>query len=131
MVQAGFIARALVSPHAFERRLPMKKFTSLIAAAALLAGTGGAFAQGYNRGHDDHHDDHHGPSMTMHGPRHPDWHQGGHIARNDWGRGRHVDYRAHHLRTPPRGYEWRQVDDNYVLAAVATGLIASVILANH
>ena len=27
------------------------------------------------------------------------------------------------------GYEWRQVDGNYVLAAVATGVIASVIVA--
>lgn len=102
----------------------MKKLITVIAAAALLAGTGSAFAQ-------PRHDDHRGPSMTMHGPRHPDWRQGGHIARNDWGRGRHVDYRAHHLRTPPRGYEWREVDGNFVLAAVATGLIASVILANH
>jgi Ni/Co efflux regulator RcnB len=67
----------------------------------------------------------------MNGPGHPDWRQGGHIARNDWGRGVHVDYRAHHLRRPPRGYEWRQVDGNFVLAAAATGLIASIVLANH
>ncbi len=49
--------------------------------------------------------------------------------RNDWGRGEHIDYRTYHLRTPPRGYEWREVDGNYVMAAVATGLIASVIAA--
>jgi Ni/Co efflux regulator RcnB len=72
-----------------------------------------------------------GSSMAMHGPRYPDWRQGGHIARNDWGRGVHVDYRARHLRTPPRGYEWRQVDGNLVLAAAATGLIASIILNSH
>jgi Ni/Co efflux regulator RcnB len=47
----------------------------------------------------------------------------------DWKRGEHVDYHAHHLRAPPRGYEWRLVDGNYVLAAVATGVIASVIVA--
>jgi Ni/Co efflux regulator RcnB len=41
------------------------------------------------------------------------------------------DYRRHGLRAPPRGYRWQRVDDNYVLAAVATGLIASVIIANH
>lgn len=63
-------------------------------------------------------------------PRH-DWRAGGHIAAADWGRGRAVDYRHHHLRAPPRGYEWREVDGNYVLAAAATGLIASVIAASH
>ncbi len=104
----------------------MKKLVTLIATAALLAGTGSAFAQ---PGRNDRHDDHRGPAMQ--GPSHPNWRQGGRIDRNDWGRGRRVDYRSHHLRTPPRGYEWRQVDNNYVLAAVATGLIASVILANQ
>ena len=48
----------------------------------------------------------------------------------DWRRGEHVDYRERHLRRPPRGYEWREVDGNYVLAAVATGVIASVVAAS-
>ena len=61
---------------------------------------------------------------------HPEWHQGARIAPADWGRGQPVDYHAHHLRAPPHGYEWRQVDGNYVLAAVATGVIASVIAAS-
>jgi Ni/Co efflux regulator RcnB len=34
------------------------------------------------------------------------------------------------LRAPPHGYEWRMVDGNYVLAAVATGVIASVVAAS-
>lgn len=41
------------------------------------------------------------------------------------------DWRRHGLRAPPRGYQWRKVDNQYVLAAVATGLIASVIIANR
>lgn len=41
------------------------------------------------------------------------------------------DYRRYGLRQPPRGYRWQRVNDQYVLAAVATGLIASVIIANH
>jgi Ni/Co efflux regulator RcnB len=49
---------------------------------------------------------------------------------DDWNRGERVDYRQYHLRTPPRGYEWRQVDGNYVLAAVATGVIFSVLAAS-
>jgi Ni/Co efflux regulator RcnB len=47
----------------------------------------------------------------------------------DWKRGEHIDYRERHLRAPPEGYEWREVDGNYVLAAVATGVIASVVVA--
>ena len=34
------------------------------------------------------------------------------------------------LRRPPSGYEWRLVDGNYVLAAVATGVIASIVVAS-
>lgn len=40
------------------------------------------------------------------------------------------NWRAHRLSPPPRGYHWVQVGKDYVLAAVATGLIASVLLGN-
>jgi Ni/Co efflux regulator RcnB len=47
-------------------------------------------------------------------------------------RSHYVDYRSHHLRAPPRGYRWVQTDDNnYAMVAIATGLIASLIAANH
>jgi Ni/Co efflux regulator RcnB len=62
--------------------------------------------------------------------QHSEWTPGSRIADEDWNRGQRVDYHAHHLRKPPRGHEWRQVDGNYVLAAVATGVIASVIVHN-
>lgn len=62
---------------------------------------------------------------------HSDWRRGGRVARHDWDRGQRVDYRSHHLRRPARGYEWRQVDGNYVMAAVATGVIASMIMSGH
>ena len=62
---------------------------------------------------------------------HPEWRKGAHIGHDDWGRGQPVDYHSHHLRAPPHGYEWRQVDGNYVLAAVATGVILSAIAADH
>jgi len=38
-----------------------------------------------------------------------------------------VDWRARHLPPPPRGYHWVRVDNDVVLAAIATGLIAEVI----
>lgn len=40
------------------------------------------------------------------------------------------NYREHHLRPPPRGYHWVQTGSDYVLAAIATGLIADLII-NH
>ena len=56
------------------------------------------------------------------------YNQGERIDRDDWSNTQPVDYRAHHLRRPPRGYEWREVNGQYVLAAVATGVILSIIL---
>jgi Ni/Co efflux regulator RcnB len=80
----------------------------------------------------DRHDDHHDNAMMMDHRGHHDWRKGGRIERSDWDRGERVsDWHRNHLSRPPRGYEWRRVDNNYVLAAVAGGLIASVILASH
>jgi Ni/Co efflux regulator RcnB len=38
------------------------------------------------------------------------------------------DWRGHHLSAPPRGYQWVQTGGDYVLVAIATGLIASILL---
>ncbi|MFI4973880.1 MAG: RcnB family protein [Caulobacterales bacterium] len=56
------------------------------------------------------------------------WRRGQRIGYNDWNGAQTVDYRQHHLRQPPRGYEWRESNGQYVLAAIATGVIASIIL---
>jgi Ni/Co efflux regulator RcnB len=53
------------------------------------------------------------------------------MGHNDWNGATRVDYRQHHLRRPPQGYEWRQSNGQYVMAAVATGLVASMILNNN
>lgn len=99
----------------------MKRVRQAVALSALMAvlSTGSVLAQEH---HDDrdHHEDH--PYV-----RHDEWRKGYHMRHEDWDRGQRVDYHAYHLRTPPRGYEWREVDGNYVLAAVATGIVASVI----
>ena len=64
--------------------------------------------------------------------KHRGWYKGGHIDRRDWNRGYRVsDYRRYHLQRPPRGYEWRRVDNNYVLAAAATGLIMGLVIASQ
>lgn len=39
-----------------------------------------------------------------------------------------TDWRGHHLSAPPRGHRWVQVGADYVLIAVATGLIAQFVL---
>lgn len=37
------------------------------------------------------------------------------------------DYRAYRLYAPPRGYHWVRVDNDVVLAAIASGLVVSVV----
>jgi Ni/Co efflux regulator RcnB len=38
-----------------------------------------------------------------------------------------VDYRTYHLAPPPRGYQYVRVNNDVVLTAIASGVIASVI----
>jgi Ni/Co efflux regulator RcnB len=40
------------------------------------------------------------------------------------------DWRGHHLSAPPRGYYWVQTGSDYVLVAIASGIIASILLSN-
>lgn len=87
----------------------------LTTLATTLIG-GSAFAQ-------DRHD-------NSHYVRHDEWKKGARIGHDDWNRGDRIDYKHYHLHAPPSGYEWRQVDGNFVLAAVATGVIASVVVAS-
>ncbi len=39
-----------------------------------------------------------------------------------------VNHRSHRLQAPPRGHQWVQVGSDYVLVAIATGLIAHLVL---
>ena len=101
----------------------LSKFAALSTLSAVLF-SGVAIAQ------DDHHDgqaaaDAHHQSYV----KHDEWKKGYHMNKDDWQRGEAVDYKTYRLKAPPRGYEWREVDGNYVLAAVATGIIASAIIA--
>ena len=38
------------------------------------------------------------------------------------------DWKNNHLRQPPRGYHWVRANNQYVLAAMASGVIADIIL---
>ncbi len=99
----------------------MKRLLSAALAATMVAGlAGAAVAQ-------DHRDN--GPPAGH--SNHQAWKKGGRVDHDEWARGQRVDYRSQHLRKPPRGYEWRNVDGDYVLGAVATGVIADLLLNNH
>lgn len=103
----------------------LKKTVASLVLFAISAAPLVASAQRDDR-HDDHHDAHHQQYV-----RHNEWRKGYRMRSEDWNRGERVDdWRAYHLRQPPRGYEWREVDGNYVMAAVATGIVASVIAAS-
>jgi Ni/Co efflux regulator RcnB len=98
----------------------MKMIYRILAVTTLSASLIGpmSFAQNHP---DEHHDTY---------VRHDDWKKGYHMKQEDWNRARPIDYRQYHLNPPPHGYEWRSVDGNYVLAAVATGVIASAVVAS-
>jgi Ni/Co efflux regulator RcnB len=68
----------------------------------------------------DHHDNH---AYV----EHKDWKKGERIKHEDWERGQRVNYHERHLNAPPRGYEWRSVDGNYVLANSSTFQIGAVV----
>ncbi|HKR37307.1 MAG TPA: RcnB family protein [Steroidobacteraceae bacterium] len=56
------------------------------------------------------------------------WRYGDHLPRAYYGR-RYVvnDYYAYRLRPPPRGYYWVRVDNDVVLASIASGLVVSAV----
>jgi Ni/Co efflux regulator RcnB len=109
---------------------PLIRKLAVSTLALTLTGSIG-FAQDHPQDHPDQHaPDQHAQDQHAHYVRHNDWKKGGRINHDDWQRGSQVDWHSHHLRQPPRGYEWREVDGNYVMAAVATGIIASVIIAS-
>jgi Ni/Co efflux regulator RcnB len=136
----------------------MKVTQTMTLAIAVSLATGGiAFAQGdgnrdgrdgsrpmqrdYQRGDQqwqrEHRDQRHGNNGLHRG-----WDRGERGAGPDerWHRGdrlpieyRHRsyvvdDWRGHHLNAPPRGYYWVQNGNDYLLVAIASGVIAQLIL---
>ncbi|MDM0075357.1 RcnB family protein [Variovorax sp. J2P1-59] len=60
---------------------------------------------------------------------HVEWRRGGRVPSEYRSRSYVVnDWRGHRLHQPPRGYQWVGVGGDFVLAAVATGLIAQIIV---
>lgn len=98
-----------------------------IVMAMSLAVPGLALAQGYGeRDRDEHaqHDRGAGPHHAYHrGDRLPARENSKQYIVNDW--------RAQHLKEPPRGHHWVRSGDDYVLAAIATGVIADIELSHR
>jgi Ni/Co efflux regulator RcnB len=94
----------------------MKNLHTALALAILSASLSGSVAIAQ-----DHHEDH------QKYVEHKEWHKGAALKHEDWDRGEKIDYHQHHLRTPPRGYEWRTVDGQYVLANSSNFQISTVI----
>lgn len=116
-----------------------------LALAALLSSTAGAFAQPYQERHDEQRHDEQRREEYRHDDRrseerhddqrryrsveeHEGWHRGGEMRHDEWEHGRRFDYREYGLRQPPYGYEWREVGGAFVLGAIATGVIADILL---
>ena len=113
----------------------MTRLLTSVIALSLLASAGAAAAQPH---HDDRHDNNDRYEQGRHdngnhyGQQKHRWARGQRLDRTYYSdRSHYIDYRAHHLRAPPRGYQWVRADNDYALVALTTGLIASIVAANH
>ncbi len=110
----------------------MKRLLLAISLALLVATPALADDHGRGRGHSrGHHDDDDSRSRGKHKGHHKhEMHRGERIPVVYLERDYYVeDYRVYHLAPPPRGHRWVRTDDGrYILIAVATGIIADIIL---
>ncbi|RFO98232.1 hypothetical protein DIC66_05845 [Rhodoferax lacus] len=126
----------------------MKKFSASVCALAVTAllGSSLSFAGDHGRDRDEYRHDNGRHSRQWEDQRYdqrdgrwnerrpdynargPAYHRGGYIERVYRDRAYEVDYREHHLRRPPQGQRWVQVGADYVLIAIATGVIVNIIL---
>lgn len=123
-----------------------RQTTSLVLAAWMAASGAAAIAQDRGPGRGPDRDDDRGrpgqmqkekpaPRGPQHGPQDrgagPDhnFRKGGRLP-SEYRSKQYVvnDWRSHRLSAPPRGYQWVQTGGDYVLVAVATGLIAQILL---
>jgi Ni/Co efflux regulator RcnB len=123
----------------------MKKSLFALAVGIVLAASAAtASAQDWHDQDRDHHDqghDHdrdHGHDRTVvieHDRGHHEgwYHKGGYVPAEYRDR-RYVveDWRTYRLREPPRGYNWVRSDNgDFLLVAVATGVITDLIINSH
>ena len=133
----------------------MKRAIAAALALSLLGGTAamaqpaqyqrdyqGQYHQGYqNDRYDDRRDDRRDNRYDRRDDRRGNGYGYGqqrHRSAHAWRRGERLpshyrssnyvnDYGRYGLRAPPRGHRWVRADNDYVLAAIATGLIVQVL----
>jgi Ni/Co efflux regulator RcnB len=127
--------------------MKLRTLTAALVAISMTIPAVSMAQQHDDHGHDDHGNQAHGrpdphrappphnmPARDVHadargaGPDHA-FRRGGRLPQN-YRSNQYVvdDWRGHHLTSPPRGYHWVQTGADYVLVAVATGIIAQVLL---
>ena len=106
----------------------MKTIQAVFALPILAMALASMPAMAQDHQDQDHRDQDHRDNHTY--KQHNEWKSGSRIQQEDWNRGDKVDYRQNHLRRPPEGHEWRQIDGNYVMAR-QDGTIVSVRHAHH
>ena len=112
----------------------MKRLLLAATIACLCLASTSVLAKGKGHGgggHHDHHGDHDGHPPGRHlGWHKRDWHRGERIEIVEIEHRYYIDDWAHyHLRQPPRGHRWvRTPDGKFILIAVATGIIADILL---
>ena len=77
----------------------------------------------FGRNHNDHMRNGRGAgpgNAYYQGDRYPAEYRNRQYVVNDW--------RGHHLSAPPRGYQWVQSGNDYVMIAIASGIIAQLLL---
>ena len=94
----------------------MKRLILAITAATLLSGTA-AMAAPYNyRNYDAHR-------AVAHVDYRVHQFRRGERLPGEWRHGPAIDWRAHHLRRPPRGSYWVRAHDDYALIARSNGVV--------
>src|SRR4051812_4284887 len=126
--------------HFMKERFVNKKVIISVVLAMSLGASSLSFAQGRGpdndrgRGNEHRRDfdrrDDHRPDPRGIGPRY-EFHRGQRLPAEYRNHSYVVsNWRAHRLSAPPRNYEWVQVGADYALIAIATGLIAQLVLSH-
>lgn len=100
-------------------------------SVSLFGSAATSFAQQEPRGPDDGLVERAWDSNGGGGPvPHRDWHRGERVPPDYRGPNYVVDdWRSYGLPPPPPGYNWVGVNGDYVLVAIATGVISNILLA--
>ena len=87
-----------------------------------------AYRAGYRHGRVDQRRYDRGRYIAPRGYYVRSWRHGDHLPRSYYER-RYIvhDYHVYHLSPPPRGHHWVRVNNDVVLAAIASGLVVSVV----